>query len=456
MSKVFTWTAPRSHASLSDAVIAVVHRYVSFAPAAWLRAVASGGPLRLGLILWVLAFAIAASGASAAPLRLQDALRLLAERGPESAVVRSLVGLAEADVVTARMIPNPGLTVGLGRSEPVISASLQLRLPILGQRGAHVRAAQRGVDQSRAEARQSLWHLRHEARVAYYNAARGDEEVRISREVEALTRKVADIASERFETGAGNRLEKEQAGLLHVRAVQDVSDRRAAARVAHLELGRLLGGDDASELSDPLGQVGETPGLDALLQQAHGDHPGLRALFAEREAALARRGAGRADRRPLIVLDIGGELLESSTCTDNILTNGPRCIGPRGALSLDLPVFNLNGGPIARAEAEAHIAESKLRAAVLRVETAVRAAYEAHAAATIRARFFDQEYVPTANSVERMAREGFSAGHTGLLPLLEAERSVLEARLSRAEALFAVQVARADLEEASGVPLSTP
>jgi outer membrane protein TolC len=55
-----------------------------------------------------------------------------------------------------------------------------------------------------------------------------------------------------------------------------------------------------------------------------------------------------------------------------------------------------------------------------------------------------------------MAREGFAAGKTGLLPLLEAERAMLEARLGRAEALYAVQAARADLEEASGVPLSAP
>jgi outer membrane protein TolC len=70
-----------------------------------------------------------------------------------------------------------------------------------------------------------------------------------------------------------------------------------------------------------------------------------------------------------------------------------------------------------------------------------------------RARLFD-EYVATADAVERMAREGFAAGHPGLLPLLEAGRGVLEARLGRAEALYTVQVARADLEEASGVPLS--
>ena len=126
----------------------------------------------------------------------------------------SQVGLAEADVVAARMVPNPGLSVGAGRSSGDLRVAAAAHAD-LGQRGAHIRAAQRGVDQSRAEARFALWRLRHDGRVAYYGAARGDEEVLIAQEVEALTRKVADIAGERFETGAGNRLEKEQAGLVH-------------------------------------------------------------------------------------------------------------------------------------------------------------------------------------------------------------------------------------------------
>jgi len=77
-------------------------------------------------------------------------------------------------------------------------------------------------------------------------------------------------------------------------------------------------------------------------------------------------------------------------------------------------------------------------------------------AATTRARFFDTRYVPSATQVEAMAREGFAAGRTGLLPLIEAQRSLLDSRLGQTEARFAVQAARADLEEASGVALSAP
>jgi outer membrane protein TolC len=395
--------------------------------------------------------------AESASLGLGETLRRVADVGPDQAVVRAQLPIAAAEVRTARMFPNPTIGVNGGRSEPIVAGVLTLHLPILGQRGAHVRAAERALEQTRLEATLSLWQLRHDARLAYYATARADDELVIARQVETLTKRVAQIAAERYDAGAGSLLEKLQAQLVEDRALQDVLDRQAAERVARLELARFLGEPSGTvpPLADALGTVGLTPAIDALLAQAERQHPQLRALEAERFAAEARVHAARADRRPVFNLDLGVELLDPTTC-GSPTENGPRCVGPRGALSFDLPVFNLNGGPIARADAEARAAAIKRDAAAQRIAMQVRSAYESFLAATTRARFFDTRYVPSATQVEAMAREGFAAGRTGLLPLIEAQRSLLDSRLGQTEARFAVQSARADLEEASGVALSAP
>ena len=392
-------------------------------------------------------------------LGLAETLRRVADVGPDQAVVRAQLPIAAADVRTARMFPNPTIGVNGGRSEPIVAGALTLHLPILGQRGAHVRAAERALEQTRLETTLSLWRLRHDARIVYYSAARADDELAIARQVETLTKRVADIAAERYDAGAGSLLEKLQAQLVEDRALQDVLDRQTVARVARLELARIIGEPAGvlAPLADALATVGATPPIDALLADAAREHPELRALDAERFAAEARAHAARADIRPVFNLDLGVELLDPSTCDPSINGEmGPRCVGPRGALSFDLPVFNWNGGPVARAEAEARAANIKRDAAAQRIAAQVRAAWESFTAATTRARFFDSRYVPAATQVEQMAREGFAAGRTGLLPLIEAQRSLLDSRLGQTEARFAVQAARADLEEASGVALSAP
>jgi cobalt-zinc-cadmium efflux system outer membrane protein len=225
--------------------------------------------------------------------------------------------------------------------------------------------------------------------------------------------------------------------------------------VARLELARQLGApvEELGAVTDPLQSVGTAPPLDELLREAIARHPEQRALKAEREAALARRSAARAELRPSLSLELDLLVLDAATCGSD---TGPRCLGPRGALGFDLPLFNWNGGPVERAEAEARLADAKGRANATRIDAEVRSAYENLTAAKERARFFDSEYVPNASQVEQMAREGFAVGKSGILPLIEAQRAVLDARLGRAEALYAVQAARADLEESSGVPLSMP
>jgi cobalt-zinc-cadmium efflux system outer membrane protein len=403
------------------------------------------------------ALLLGAAVARAEPtLGVAEALRRAADVGPDQAVARANIPIAAADVRTARMFPNPTLGANAGRAEPIVAGVLTLRLPILGQLGARVRAAERALEQTRLETTLALWRLRRDTRVAYYTAARAEEELGIARQVQTLTRRVAQIAAERFDAGAGSMLEKLQAQLVDDRAEQDLIDREAAVRVARLELARIVGLDPAAlpGLADALATVGATPPLEALLAAAERAHPELRALDAERFAAEARMHAARADRRPTLAVDLGVELLDPLTCGN--AENGPRCVGPRGGVSFDLPLFNWNGGPIARAEAEARAAAIKRDAAAQRIAAFVRSAYEAFTAATVRARFFDARYVPAATQVEAMAREGFAAGRTGLLPLIEAQRALLDSRLGQAEARFAVQQARADLEEASGVALSAP
>src|SRR5438874_3918171 len=109
----------------------------------------------------------ATARAAAAPLGVGETLARVAEVGPDQAVAQSLLPVAEAEVRTARMFPNPSLGLSGGRSEPVAAATLTLHLPILGQRGAHVRAAEKALEQTRLEAASSLWKLRHDARIAY-------------------------------------------------------------------------------------------------------------------------------------------------------------------------------------------------------------------------------------------------------------------------------------------------
>ena len=227
-------------------------------------------------------------------------------------------------------------------------------------------------------------------------------------------------------------------GAARRRARQQDSSIARGARVARLELARLSRPPVEACRRSATAGGGRAHPVTRALADATRAHPELRAIVAERRRA--RAGAGRARRSPSrVYAGLGGGAARSGD-----LRRGYYCVGPRGGIGFDLPVFNLNGGPIARAQAETRLADSSARRSA-RIETA-SARPTRVGRGGVRARLLRQPATSRRDAVESMAREGFSAGKTGLLPLIEAQRALLDSRLGRTEARFAVQAARADLE----------
>jgi len=69
--------------------------------------------------------------------------------------------------------------------------------------------------------------------------------------------------------------------------------------------------------------------------------------------------------------------------------------------------------------------------------------------------FLRDELVPAAREAFRVASVSYSLGGSSALEVLDARRTLLDAENQLADALASANIARADLERALGVPLST-
>src|SRR5262245_34912576 len=105
-----------------------------------------------------------AAPVTAEPLRLADVVERVLERGPEQAAIAAQGAVAASGLASARMFPNPNLSVLGARVEPMFSASLAVRLPILGQRQAEIGAAEAAWTHARREVDAQRWRLRRLAR----------------------------------------------------------------------------------------------------------------------------------------------------------------------------------------------------------------------------------------------------------------------------------------------------
>ena len=85
----------------------------------------------------------------------------------------------------------------------------------------------------------------------------------------------------------------------------------------------------------------------------------------------------------------------------------------------------------------------------------VRSAYATASTSLRQVIFLRDELVPSAREAYRVASISYSLGGSSALEVIDAQRTLLDAESQLADALAAANIARADLERALGVPLST-
>jgi cobalt-zinc-cadmium efflux system outer membrane protein len=174
-----------------------------------------------------------------------------------------------------------------------------------------------------------------------------------------------------------------------------------------------------------------------------------------RNPDLAASTAAVAQRRAALTFE------ESKRIPDVTLQAGYQYLGDESAntlvagLAIPLPIFDLNQGGIAQAEARVAQSEQRERADRLRLDAALETAYATLQSAAGQCATFKEAIVPEAESAFDSIRQGYEQGKFNYLDLLSAQQTLAETRLRYVSVLVSVNTARARLERLVGEPLSS-
>jgi len=126
-------------------------------------------------------------------------------------------------------------------------------------------------------------------------------------------------------------------------------------------------------------------------------------------------------------------------------------------IALPLPVFfwQHSKGDIAESKHHEQELAASYRDLRAQVTQDVRSAYATASTSLRQVIFLRDQLVPSAREAYRVASISYSLGGSSALEVIDAQRTLLDAESQLADALAAANVARADLERALGVPLST-
>ncbi len=398
-----------------------------------------------------------ASSSSAAPsteisqvrdgLTFEQIYELAARSNLQINAVRRRRAVAASGIIIAGQRPNPDFISAYTRSAPRLNVSVSQPIELGGKRARRLDVARGEVRLAELDEATALRTLRRDVRVAYFNLALARDAFGLGRQAVAQAQRLVEIAQARFEAGDIAQFEVLQAQLAAARATNDQSRLENAERVARAGINQLLNRapDAPLDLQESLFIKPSAPvAVSELIARSLTQNVELQVAEQQLLNEQGRLRLARATRIPDLVLEPGIESFDPSL---------PNNYAFKMQVTVPLLIFNRRRGDITRSSALIEQLIAERDAARQRIASEIGQAMLRLDAARQQVGFYETKLLPDAERVRALTEEAYRAGQTGILPVVDAQRSTREVRQGYLQALFDYQSALAEVEGTAGVTL---
>jgi outer membrane protein, heavy metal efflux system len=396
---------------------------------------------------------------STEPLRIDrnGAIKEALAHNPTLAVAREQIAQARARVTQGYALPEPSISANYlganGAFHPHTGNETDLGIGItvpfpnkIILRGQAAKADLGSFDELYIQQRQLIASQTAQAYDSLLVALRHREDLLISK---SLAQDFVKKTQARYNAGTAAKLDIVKGQVDVAQAENDLIANERGIANARAGLNRLLGRTLGAsvEPADTLGVPAVPPDFDRLEKLAMETRPELRGLQRQRQSAKAQQRLAQQYFLPDVTFGLS---------RNNIYGTDPTYTT---SIGIDLPIFfwQHQRGEVAEAKhREAELTES-YRDVISQVGQDIRNAYATASTAQRQVEFLANELVPSAEEQYRIASTSYGLGGSSALEVIDAQRTLLDARTQYTTALGALNDAVADLERATGAPLdSTP
>lgn len=401
--------------------------------------------LAAGLLAGAHVHAQEAAQEPAVPLTLAAAQALAVGNNPTLSAARHELQAQGGALQQAQTLPNPELqTLVEDTRRATRSTTVQLNqlIELGGKRGARTQVAQRGQEVAEAALAMQQADTRAAVTKAFIDVLAAQEGLRLADSAQALAARASDITARRVTAGKASPVEETRARVAEASVRLELNLARGALASARKRLAALWG-NPAPRFSVAEGRLDDLPPLPASSELAtrlqHA--PALRqarSTLAQRQAML---DVEQRRATPDITVSVGMKRSEE-------LGRSQAIIG----LSVPLPLFDRNAGNKLDALRRSDKASDEVAATTLDLQTALADARERLSTARLDVESLRRDILPGAQSAYDAATKGFEFGKFAFLDVLDAQRTLLQAKNQTLRALTEAQQAAAEIERLLGAP----
>jgi cobalt-zinc-cadmium efflux system outer membrane protein len=370
---------------------------------------------------------------------LDAAIRQALEADPQIRAGFETVRQAEADLITAGLLPNPDVSTDLlmmpwgksfrptkqgGPSQTDAFVGFPIDWFVFGKRAAAIVTAQQGVDVATAQFADLVRLRISETIAAFYDVLEAQEQLELAQEDLDNLSEVERITANRVELGGVGTIELDRIRVSIYSSRREVRSRETLLAAALSRLRAFLGfaADIPVAVRGDLDvMVPATPlAPDAAFSLAEENRPDLIALH--RQIAMATAGVEFEERRAY------PELKPSFGYTRQFQKEMgfPDAESWNVALQMTLPVFDRNQGNIAKAKSARTQAELNLNAQLVTLRAEIDQAVKAYQAARDALTIDDPGQLEAAKNVRDKIRAAYELGGKPLIEVLDAQRAYRE------------------------------
>jgi outer membrane protein, heavy metal efflux system len=385
------------------------------------------------------------------PITFDEFLAGVAANNLDLAAQRYNITIAQAQVVAAKVSPNPAFTTTFAtdishRDQATTwSEGFTEEIEVAGRRKFRVTAAQKNLLAVSATVDDFFRQLEGTAATAFVTALSGqmtvDEKHRAFEALDSL----AKTNEKRLSQGDIGEVDANQARLDAKQAEGDLVVAQSAQSANLLALVQLMGKKNAPVRS-PAGSLvfkDRDFTLQSILSVALLNRPDVRAARFTFESTQASAKLAKANRIPDPTVGLG--VTETGRITNNI-DPAPSYNDLNLSLSIPLPLFNSFRGEYQAAVATAAQAEVTLQSTELKAEVDVRTNFDRYRLAKQQLAKYQGNAIELARKVLEAKLTSYRLGATTLLDVLQAEKDETDVRLNyigalteRASALVALE-----------------
>ncbi|MFC7287384.1 TolC family protein [Herminiimonas glaciei] len=380
----------------------------------------------------------------AAGLTLEAALALALDGNADLSAARNEAAAVDATIKQAGLIPNPEVSVQLeGAQRDTRTTTWLVNQPIElgGKRTARINAASRAYDTAYADLNSKRAEIRALVITAFFNVLNAQERLRLAEASLQLAQRGSLVASRRVAAGKVSPVEETKARVAEANVRLELSQAKSELVIARKRL--------AATWGNPVPRF----------PQAQGNVESLPALpqWPELNARLNQSPLLIRARHELERLQAVAEVEKSRRIPDVTVSMGVKQNGDAGnqavvGLSIPFPMFDRNQGNILESLRRVDKARDELNATEIRLDGEMAQAYERLNTTRIEADTLQRDILPGAQSAYDAATTGFEFGKFNFLDVLDAQRTLLQARSQYLRTLAEAHSAAAEIDRILGAP----